>query len=294
MGSAKRLIAALAAPLAAACLPAAADPAAWRIEGRSGGEIALLGSMHVLRPSDYPLPPAVDALYERADSIVMELDLDDLDAAALQSSLLAAAMLPAGTVLRDVLDPEIYRLSEQRASALGVDLALLERLEPWLVAVTMLDVGVRKLGFQAERGLEQYVLGKARRDGKEILGLESPATQVSIFDDLSRAGQQQLLEQTLQELDTAGGTMSEMAAAWRDGRLDVLADGLLDEFGSFPGLYTALVTDRNADWVGKLEPLLADGRKYLVVVGALHLIGDDSVIELLEARGHAVTRIATN
>jgi uncharacterized protein YbaP (TraB family) len=291
VGSAGRLSTALVALLTAA-LPAAADPAAWRIDGPSGGELVLLGSMHLLREADYPLPASVDALYEHADLVVMEIDLDDLDAAALQSELLAAALLPSGTVLRDVLDPEIYRGSERLARELGVDLAPLERLEPWLVALTLLDVGVRRLGFQAERGLEQYVLGQARRDDKEVLGLEPVSTQVAIFDGLAPAAQQELLEQTLQELDTAGTTMSEMATAWREGKLDVLAHGLLKEFESFPELYATLVTDRNTDWVGKLEALLDDRRHYLVVVGALHLVGHDSVIEMLEARGHTVTRIA--
>ena len=111
MGPAGRLIAALAA--SAVCSAAAADPAAWRIAGANGGEVALLGSMHVLRASDHPLPASVDALYARADSVVMELDLDDLDAAALQRSLLGAAMLPAGKTLRDVLAPSVYALAER-------------------------------------------------------------------------------------------------------------------------------------------------------------------------------------
>lgn len=286
MGPGRRLIAALAA--AAVCTGAAADPAAWRIEGAGGGEIALLGSMHVLRASDHPLPPSVDALYERADSLVMELDLDDLDAATLQRSLLGAAVLPAGKTLRDVLAPSIYASAEQRARSLGLDLELLERVEPWLVAVTLLDAGVRKLGFVAERGLEQYVLGKARRDGKEVLGLESAAAQVAIFDGLAPDAQQEMLEQTLQELDEAAGTLGEMAAAWRDGRLDVLAAGLLDEFDDFPGLYETLIVERNENWATTLEPMLDDGRNYLVVVGALHLLGPDSLIDLLEARGHTV------
>jgi hypothetical protein len=287
------LLATFAAALMAslACLPAAAAPAAWRIAGKNGGEIALLGSLHVLRASDYPLPPLVDELYARADTLVLELDLDDPDLPSQQAVLLKAAALPRGQALRDVVDAGLYRLVDQRARALGFDLALLDHLAPWLVAITLLDIGMQRIGFEAERGLEHYLVGKAAANHKEIVGLESLAKQIGIFADLSADDQEAMLEQTLQELEGADAVMSELVGAWRDGRLDALSDGLLDDFAEFPGLYETLVTERNAAWTAELEGMLDDGRKYLVVVGALHLVGRDSVIERLTARGHRVVRV---
>ena len=132
------------AVLALALLPAAAaaaDPAAWRMTGDDGAEVTLLGSMHILRPSDHPLPAVVDELIARAELIVMELDLDDIDAAAQQRVILETAMLPQGTVLADVVDAAVYRLVEQTAGELGIDLKLLERFEPWFLAITLLDSG---------------------------------------------------------------------------------------------------------------------------------------------------------
>lgn len=278
---------ALALPVATA----GADPAAWRVAGRDGGEITLLGSMHVLRKSDHPLPASVDTLLERADSIVMEIDLDDIDPAAQQRLIMNTAVLPRDQTLADVLGPDLYRDLEARAAELGVELELLERFEPWFLSITLLDQGLSKFGFQGQYGLEQYVLMAARRTGKEILGLETLEFQIGIFDSQPESAQQAMLAQTLAELDEAESAMAEMAAAWRAGELDELSEELLAEFADFPGLYETLVTKRNAAWVETLERLLRDGEKHLVVVGALHLVGDDSLIELLTARGHAVQRI---
>jgi len=283
-----------AAALAAAlllCLPAGAAPAAWRIEGKNGGEIALLGSMHVLRESDYPLPPIVDELYAHADTLVLELDLDDPTIADQQTTLLEAAQLPQGKVLRDVVDANLYRLADQRARGLGFDLALLEHMEPWLVAITLLDVGMQRLGFEAQRGLERYLVGKAAASHKEVVGLESLAKQIGIFDALSDDDQKALLAQTIQELDDADTVMSELVDAWRAGQLDTMTESLLAEFDDFPRLYDTLVTQRNAAWTEQLERMLGDGHRYLVVVGALHLVGRDSVIDRLTARGHRVVRV---
>ena len=289
-----QLIGALAA-LGAALLAhdAAADPAAWRISGERGGEVALLGSMHALRARDYPLPPLVDELYARADTIVMEIDLDDLDPATEQAAVLSAAALPAGQTLSTVLDKKVYDLAQERAQGLGIDLALLDRVQPWLIAITLLDVGLARLGFDAEHGLEHYLVGKAKSDHKEIVGLETLAYQLGIFAALPRKSQQALLAQTLEELDGAGTTMSELEVAWRDGHVETMRDELLADFDDFPELYPELVTKRNAAWTDALEQLLKDGHRYLVVVGALHLVGHDSVIERLGARGHRVERVGS-
>jgi uncharacterized protein YbaP (TraB family) len=293
VGSAGQLSRALVAALAATglSLVAAADPAAWRIAGRDGGEVALLGSIHVLRDADYPLPASIDALYARADDLVMELDLDDLDATALQSGLVMAAMLPPGKTLRDVLDPEIYRLTQEQVTAAGLPFAALERVEPWFLSVALLDEGLRRQGFRADLGLEQYVLGKARKDKKPIAGLETLETQIGIFDRLPAQSQQALLEQTLRELDSADQTLNELAVAWRAGRLEELTDQLIGEFDDFPGLYDSLIENRNRAWVPELERLLADGKRHLVIVGAVHLVGRDGVVDMLRARGHKPERV---
>ena len=270
---------------------AAAEPAAWRIPGTGDGTVMLLGSVHTLRESDYPLPPLINTLYDEAESLVMELDLDDLDPASIQSALLAAAMLPAEERLADVLDSALYAQADAQAENLGIDLELLDRFEPWLVAVTMLDLGMMQMGYRPERGLEQYLLNRARADGKGVEGLESLETQVRVFDELPLIEQAALLEQTLNELGTAQSVMDNMVSAWRDGQLDVLAEDLTEDFAAFPELYDALVVDRNTAWIEEIERLLGDGQRYLIVVGGLHLVGQDSVISMLIERGHTVERI---
>lgn len=289
--SAARALGALCALLAAWPCTAGADPAAWRIEGPRGGNVTLLGSIHVLRASDYPLPGSIDALFDSADVLVMEVDLDDVDAARDRDSTLRAATFAPGHTLPTVLPPKVYALTEHRARALGLDLRLLQNFEPWFVAVTLLDQGLRNAGFDPERGLEQYLVGRARAARKAIVGLETFEMQIGLFDALPPSSQQAMLLQTLQELDDASAAMNELAAAWRNGQLDTMSRELLADFDDFPGLYSSLVTQRNAAWVGALERYLRDGRRYLVVVGALHLVGPDSVIEMLAARGHAAVRL---
>lgn len=266
-----------------------ADPAVWRLSASADSELWLLGSVHYLREQDHPLPDVIEQLYARADALVMEIDLDDLDPTSIQTQFMLAALLPASTSLSNVVGADVYRLAETTASSLGLDIAALERVEPWLVALTLMDLGMTRLGFRSEQGLEQYLLGRARKDAKPIYGLESPADQIRVFDGLRSEEQEALLAQTLAELDSAGQHMDELLTAWRDGSLATLTDKLSASFDGFPGLYEALVVDRNHRWIPELERLAAQPGRHLVIVGALHLVGDNNVIDLLRERGLAVT-----
>lgn len=290
MGRTARRLAALSAFVVAALVGAvaAADPPAWRVAGESDAELWLLGSVHYLRDEDYPLPAIVDALYERAGAIVMELDLDDLNPAEVQTVFLSAALPEDGATLEQRLDADVYERTRALAESLGFELRLLERFEPWFAAVTLLDMGLQQRGIRADSGVERYLLAKAAADGKAVLGLETVGQQVGVFDGLSAEEQQALLEQTLDEVETSSGAIDELIDAWRDGRLDVLADELAAEFERFPELYDALVIARNENWIEALEAHLDAPEPRLVVVGALHLVGEHSVIDLLRERGWSV------
>ena len=270
---------------------ASAEPAAWRVTGEDTGELLLLGSVHYLRQEDYPLPSNIDELYQQADTLVMELDLDDLDTLSVENLFVEAGTLPPGSSLQTVLTPAVYELAETRSAEFGLDLEFATRLEPWLVAITLMDLGMNALGFNASRGLEQHLLRRATSDGKQVLGLETLEDQIHVFDQLSIKEQEALLLQTLNEIDSADDAMDELLNAWRDGRVNTLANELTANFEDFPILYRHLVIDRNERWLDPLRQLLETGERYLVVVGALHLVGDDSVIELLQHQGLSVIEI---
>jgi uncharacterized protein YbaP (TraB family) len=269
-----------------------ADPAAWHaIRMDDKAELLLLGSIHVLRREDYPLPPIVDALYAEADSIVMELELDAIDPVGLQTGLMGAALFTDGRRLSTVLDPDLYARAEREADNLGVPLETLEPFEPWFVAITLSSLGIVKLGYQAEIGLEQYLVSKASKDGKDVLGLESLEEQIAVFDSLSAGDQESLLAQALDEIAVSPETMTQLSEQWRAGQLDEMAEQLLDDFSPFPGLYESLVVNRNRAWAKRLAAMARSDSELLVVVGALHLVGRDNLVQLLEAEGFAIEAV---
>ena len=287
---ARRLAAILFLLLAASvATPSAAEPAIWELQGR-GGSVLLLGSIHMMRESDYPLPDNVTAAYGRSDKIIMELDMDDLDPIVAQSLITSIGMLDDGRSLRDVMGARDYERASRKLSTMGLELDMLAALKPWFVSITVMNLQMMSAGFLPQYGLEQFVTGLARRDGKPIEGLETMEYQLGVFDGLSEKTQTRMLLQTLDEAAELDSQLEVLTKAWRDGDQKRMARELAGSFDPYPDVYRDLVVTRNREWVDRLIEVADTGPDTLVVVGALHLVGRDSVVELLIDRGRRVEK----
>jgi len=288
----------LAALLATAVLVSAAAPVGaaersvvWSVRGEHN-TVYLFGSIHVLRPGDVGLPGAAQAAYDDAEQVVMEIDMDDpalADPTAMAAQMQRYARLPAGQSLESVLGDD-YALVAGRTEEVGLELGTLDGFAPWFVGMLVLQLEMAKRGFDPAHGIEQQVTERAARDGKPIRGLETPADQFAVLAGLSLPEQKRFLLMTLEETELADARLDQLLTAWRTGDTATLAGVLSEEFEDFPELYRPLTEDRNRAWVDQLTPLLDDRDDYLVVVGALHLVGRNSVVDLLRKRGYRVTQ----
>jgi uncharacterized protein YbaP (TraB family) len=262
----------------------------WMAEGTSN-RVYLLGSVHLLRAQDHPLPQIIDEVYEEAETLYMELDMDDLDPLLMQSTINRLGMLDEETSLRDVMGDDLYAEATAMAAELELPLEMLERTEPWLAAITVEQLALSRIGFNPSYGVEMHLLKKASGDGKEILGFESVEQQLAYLDGLSLDAQRDLLMQTLTESAAIENLMDDLILAWRSGDIDYLERTLLKDVSGYPELYDTIVANRNRLWVDTIDVLLEQREDYLVVVGALHLVGDDGVPQLLEQRGVRITQM---
>ena len=264
-------------------------PALWQLDGRENS-IYLLGSVHALRSDAQPLPATVQHAYRDADVLYMEIDLDDLDPTEVQQFTLTNGVLPPDRTLADLMGPERYARAKSEAQKIGLDLDQLARLEPWVVAISALQAQVMRLGLDPQAGVEQRLVRDAVRDGKEVRGLETVSDQFGVFDALSLERQQEFLLMSLEDAVELPQEIDKLIAAWSRGDVEGLERMMAEGFEQFPDLYQPLVVARNRNWTRQITALLDDDRNYLIVVGALHLAGPDSVIEMLKSQGHGARR----
>jgi len=263
----------------------------WRVSGASNS-VYLLGSIHMLRASDHPIPPAIYDAYADAESLVMELDMDDVDPIADQVLVNELGLIGDGRSLRDLMGDAQFAEAQALADGLQIPLSLLNTSEPWYAAVTVEVMMLMRAGFDPAHGIEMRLSELAARDRKEIHGLETTRQQLELLDNLSLPAQREMLLQSLQESAELGELMDGLVAAWRHGDIAFLEQNLLDDMERQSELHRVIVVDRNHNWVGQIRELLDDDDDYMVVVGTLHLLGDDGVPKLLAAQGHTVVQMS--
>lgn len=263
----------------------------WRIAGATNS-VYLLGSIHLLREQDHPLPTVIDEAYDDAEVIVMELDMDDMDPIYTQAAFNRAGVLTDGTTLRDLMGDAAFAEASEAAAIIDIPLDMLAQSEPWLAAITVELMMLYRIGFNPMLGVEMTVTQRAAADGKPIEGLETIDEQLAFLDGLPIEAQREMLLQTLAEAATINEIVSDLIHAWHHGDTAALEEALLTSMEGQDALSEALIHGRNRRWAEKISTWLDDEQDYLVVVGAMHLVGKQGVPALLDERGFGIHQLS--
>jgi uncharacterized protein YbaP (TraB family) len=143
-------------------------------------------------------------------------------------------------------------------------------------------------GFNPLSGVDMQIALLAQGDGKPLQGLETAADQLRLFARLSMDEQREMLRSILDEKDPIS-QLREIVTAWRSGDTATLEKELRKGAEESPELFRKLTTERNLRWLPQIEKMLQDPKDdYLVVTGALHMVGRDGLVELLRRKGYRV------
>lgn len=268
-----------------------ADPALWKVE-QGDAVVWLFGTFHLLPPQlDWRTAPVSEAMMA-SDTIWFEADTQSTDAQQQSTALvLQLGTNPPGVTLSSLLDEETAALLASVAPTVGANPAMLEPFRPWLAGLTLAVTQTMALGFDPASGVEAVLYAEAQAAGKPISYLETVEEQLGFIAGLSEAVAIDLLAQTLRDMQEMPAQVDHLVTAWATGDLDALDDAVNSDMRqSAPELYEVLLVERNRNWIDHLNSMLADGGMHFVAVGAGHLVGDDSVIALLEAEGLSVGR----
>jgi uncharacterized protein len=288
--SLRRLAVILALALLATAEAAQAKTFAWKATGK-GGTIYLVGSIHVMSESFYPLNPALEAAFKDSDLLVEEVDLAEMLDPMAQMNILTRGMLPSNQSLDKVLSPATLALVQKATGDLGTAGGPLMRFKPWMLAITLQGMELMKAGFDPALGLDQHFYDRAKAEAKPVQGLETVEYQISRFDTMTMEQQDRMLAETLKELATETATVNKLGDAWKAGDVPAIERIALADLKSDPLMYQRLLVERNKNWMPKIEALFARKGHALVVVGAAHLVGPDGLIAMLKAKGYTVEQL---
>jgi len=262
----------------------------WSVKGKRA-TVYLLGSVHILKKDSYPLPDTIETIFDCCGKIVFETDLDGMKRPKMQNMMMKLGMYPAGQTLSGNVSEETYTLLTEKLRASGIPVERFGQFRPWFAAINLASLELERMGFDASIGVDRHFFDRAHKQGKTILSLESNEFQINLFARLSRQQQEFLLNQTLKEIDIIEEQFQDMIAAWRTGDDERFNAIVSKSFSEYPDIYNRLFTRRNKTWISEIRKLMNQEGSALVIVGAGHLVGRDSVIELLKKRGYRVDQL---
>jgi uncharacterized protein YbaP (TraB family) len=261
----------------------------WKVEGE-GASAYLLGSLHVLTSDFYPLSATINKAFAESKTLVEEVDIDETNDPMLMMAALSKAMLTGGQTLDQVVAPEVYAEVQKRAEKAGLPMAALQRMKPWLVAITLMAPTLEAAGFKPEHGIDRHFFDRAKDSGMKRQALETMAYQLDRFDSLSAKLQEDLLRTTMEDLDKEVAGVKDLAQAWTFGNVAQMEKLTMSMRDEAPELYQRLLVERNHNWIPHVETCLKQKAACFIVVGAAHLVGPDGLPTLLASKGYRVTQ----
>ncbi len=275
----------------------AATPALWKIAGEKG-DIYLFGSIHILPKGLHWRRPELEAALQQAQRLVFEINLDDaMNPVTTMGLMTQLGFLPPDKSLHKMLAPEYRAKLDELAASLGLPPAGVDRMRPWLAAITLTSLSLVKQSAKDGKpvdptaitnelaGVDMQLWKWGKEAGKERGALETTESQLRIFAELPEEQQIQLLVSTLKDISKPQESLDGLLDAWRRGDVAALDRGLHGELTDFPALHKAVFHDRHVKWLPQIERMIAEGKTQVVIVGAGHLVGEDSVIAMLRAKG---------
>jgi uncharacterized protein YbaP (TraB family) len=261
----------------------------WTVRAASGGPTTYLaGSVHVLSKEYYPLKDSWNRAFEASTVLIEEVDLAEMDRPETALGLLSKGVLGDGRTLKDIIPDDLHASVMARGRKLGLPEIALQRMKPWMVAMSLTAPELQNQGFDPALGVDRHFFERARQSGKERRALETAAFQLDRLDQLSMPLQTMMLRSAIEDMDTEAANIGTIADAWATGNVSTIERFMLAALLESPELYERLLVDRNRSWIAPIEECLTHKTACFVVVGAAHLVGPHSVVAMLKEKGYAV------
>jgi uncharacterized protein len=261
----------------------------------AGNTTYLFGTIHVGKPAFFPLEDEVTRALSRASKLVLEIDIRKPE--PFQLALNKHGIYPAGETIDSHLSPATLVQLKQALQAASIQFDNVKHMKPWLLANMLVGLDLERNGYQRGYGIEAFLLSLADKQSKDVRELESAEYQMSLFNSMPDAMQEQYLRENLAELGDGNALKKAQALidAWENANGDAaeafMRESLSEKTTSSEFTQRVLLDKRNPEMASKIEKLLQEDETSFVGVGLLHMVGETSVPKLLRQRGYEVEKL---
>ena len=269
---------------------AKADTSVWSV--RSGDNVIYLGgTVHLLRPADYPLPGEFEEAYQASSELYFETDIASMSDLSVQAQMLQQLTYGDDESLSSILSDEAYAALSAYTATAGLPIAMLNKFKPGLLISTLQILVFQSMGFTPQ-GVDAFFHTRAVGDGKAEGQLETVQEQIGFIAAMGEGNESEFILLSLKDLAETGDVMEDMIGAWRSGDAEGLSELFVEEMKvEAPALYDTLLLQRNLKWVPQIDSMLQDADTEFVLVGAAHLVGENGLLDMLSQKGYEINQL---
>ena len=266
---------------------AMADSPLWKVS-KGDDHLFIGGTIHILGKSDYPLPDAFDKVYKQSELVVLEVDVRKTKSREFQTKIMQQMSYQDGSTLFDKLTPKTAKALDEYLNNNGIPRAAIETFKPGMLASMLMVLELQKLGINSQ-GVDEFYNDKAVKDKKTLGKLETIDQQIQFLSEMGQNNPDDFIKYSLRDIKNLSTIFSQLKSAWKNGNIEKLAEiGITPLKTDFPDAYQNLLVKRNNAWVPKIESLMKTQEVEMILVGALHLAGEESILKKLQDKGYKV------
>lgn len=258
----------------------------WVAE-KDNKRIIIGGSVHLIHPSQLPLPVEYQQAFDESERLVFEVDMAQLNSLETASKMMQLFMLPQGITLDNVLKPAVWKRLQAALQKYNVP-PHLTMFDAAFMSFSLPVIVWQQQGYTD--GIDKILFDKAKLAGKQLGELETLDQQLAALASLKEIDPNLLIDETLTELESPTFSINNLIKDVFSGDIQGLAVFLERmKAEGMESFYENLVVKRNKAWINKIDNFISDGVPTFIVVGALHLVGDDSVLNMLKQQGYRIS-----
>lgn len=272
----------------------------WQISKKGIKTSYLYGTMHTANKRVISMSQDAEDELDKCEVMAGELVIDEKEMMKMVSVLFMQ-----DSTLEMLLPNDKYRVVRKKlVEKFGFMAGAMEKIKPIFVSVmigeqeSMGEKGSSNpmemfSGAKKEQPLDMYLQDKAKKKGKEVVGLETMEEQMSAFNTITLKEQAEMLYQTLtaENQEASKDGMEKMLDLYYEQEIDSLYMMTTKSLSSVSN--EKLLLERNNTMVTRMEKIMLN-KSLFAAVGAAHLAGNQGLIELLRRKGYKVMPITLN
>lgn len=272
----------------------------WEISGNNLPKPSyLFGTIHIIKKDDYFFTPTMEKALLSTDGVAFEIDMEDMSDMSKIMGMMSSMYMKDNKTLRDLLDEEEYEVVNTHFQKMGLPLAFLERIKPMFLSM-MAGGGEDMMGFSLDGGAsssmvsyEMQLMEMAKKEEKDISGLETMEFQMSLFDSIPYDAQAKMLMSSIEaegKNEEGDNQLEMMVKMYKAQDIQGMQNIMKEEPDALGGYEELLLQKRNHNWIPIMSEMMAE-KPVFFAVGAGHLGGEEGVISLLRQQGFEVKAV---